>query len=63
MSIKDAAIRKRTGSTILAIKKRTGEILTNPPITTVLEEGDRLIMVGTPAQLSSVNQRIIPEEA
>jgi|YNPNPStandDraft_1061719.scaffolds.fasta_scaffold07579_3 voltage-gated potassium channel len=61
MSIKDSAIRKRTGSTILAIKKRTGEILTNPPVSTILEEGDRLIMVGTPSQLALVNRKIIPE--
>jgi voltage-gated potassium channel len=61
MSIRDAAIRKRTGSTILAIKKPNGRILTNPPISTILEERDRLIMVGTPAQLSLVNQKIVPE--
>ncbi len=61
MSIKDAAILKRTGSTILVIKKRSGEIISNPPVSTVLEQGDRLIMVGMPSQLALVNKKIMPD--
>ena len=61
-SIGEAAIRKRTGTTILAIKNRNGEVLTNPAVSTVLEEGDRLIVVGTPEQLASVYAKLTSSE-
>lgn len=59
-SLQEVAIRKRTGTTILAIKKSDGRILTNPPVSTVLESGDRLILVGTANQLEVANQEFLP---
>ena len=55
----EAAIRKETGATILAIKKQTGQIITNPPVSSVVEHGDRLIMVGTPDQIEKANEMIV----
>jgi K+/H+ antiporter YhaU regulatory subunit KhtT len=60
-SIQDSAIRKRTGTTILAIKKKDGRILTNPEVSTVLEAGDHLILVGTTGQLEEATRMLLPE--
>ena len=59
-TIQDSAIRKRTGVTILAIKKPEGRVLTNPPVSTVLAKGDHLILVGTAQQLDALTQMILP---
>jgi len=39
------------GATILAVQKRNGNLLTNPPAQTVLEIGDQLVVIGTRDQL------------
>ena len=52
-TIHESAIRKRTGTTILAIKKGDGRILTNPEVSTILDPTDRLILVGTAEQLEN----------
>ncbi len=59
-SIDASAIRKRTGTSILAVKKESGQILTNPEVSTILEKGDRLILVGTTEQLERANKKILP---
>ncbi len=59
-SIGESAIRKRTGTTILAIKKRDGNILTNPEVSTILEPTDRLILVGTTGQLQDATRMLLP---
>lgn len=61
-TIQESAIRKRTGATILAIKKTDGSIHTNPQVAEVLQNGDRLILVGTPEQLQLANREILPSE-
>ena len=60
-SIHDSAIRKRTGTTILAIKKRDGRILTNPQVATVLEASDHLILVGTAEQLEEATRMMLTQ--
>jgi voltage-gated potassium channel len=42
------------GAVFLAVKKRDGNLLTNPPQETLLELGDELIVVGTREQLRSL---------
>lgn len=59
-TIKDSAIRKRTGTTILAIKKENGQALTNPGVSTILEAGDHLILVGTTDQLEQASRLLLP---
>lgn len=61
-SLQEAAIRKRTGTTILAIKKQGGRILTNPSVSSTLEAGDCLVLVGTGEQLEKANQMLLPAE-
>ncbi len=60
-STQESAIRKRTGTTILAIKKGDGRILTNPEVSTILDPTDRLILVGTPDQLEEATRMLLPE--
>jgi len=61
-TLQESAIRKETGATILSIKKANGQLLTNPPVSHVLETGDRLILVGTAAQLELAHRKILPPE-
>jgi len=61
-TIDDSAIRKRTGTTILAIKKGDGRVLTNPAVSTILEATDRLILVGTKQQLENATRMLLPEK-
>jgi voltage-gated potassium channel len=61
-TLQDAALRKMTGATILSIKKKSGRIVTNPPVSSVLEEGDRLILVGTAEQVEKAHQKILPPD-
>jgi voltage-gated potassium channel len=61
-TIHESAIRKRTGTTILAIKKGDGRILTNPEVNTILNPSDRLILVGTPEQLEEATRMLLPEK-
>ena len=60
-TIQESAIRKRTGTTILAIKKGDGRILTNPEVSTILDPKDRLVLVGTPEQLEEATRMLLPE--
>ena len=53
-SIKDARVRDATGAYILAIQGEGGSVNTNPSSDTVLRLGDRLVALGTEAQLSSL---------
>lgn len=46
-SLESARIRDRTGATIIAIQ-RGNETIPNPPADAVLEEGDTVIVIGTP---------------
>lgn len=62
-TIQESAIRKKTGVTILAIKRPDGHILTNPPVSTALASGDHLILVGTADQIESLTKAILPQEA
>ena len=59
-SIQDSAIRKRTGATILAIKKQDGRILTNPAVSTILDATDHLILVGTAEQIEEATRMLLP---
>ena len=59
-TIQESALRKRTGTTILAIKKEDGSILTNPEVGTTLLKGDHLILVGTADQLEQAVRMLLP---
>jgi voltage-gated potassium channel len=59
-TIQESAIRKRTGTTILAVKKVDGRVLTNPEVHTKLQAGDRLILVGAADQLEEATRLLLP---
>lgn len=55
-TIKEADIRRRTGTLILAVRKRDGVFDTNPSSSALLEAGDRLVVLGTRSQLEAMQQ-------
>lgn len=48
------AIRRQVKTAILAISKKSGKLLANPPYDTTIEVGDRLIIMGTPKELTAL---------
>ncbi len=59
-SIGDLEIRSRTGATILAVRRAaTGVFATNPAPDSHLNTGDRIIAIGTPAQITKLEELIV----
>jgi len=54
-SIKELDLRKKTGITILAVKKQD-EIITNPKADTILEDGDTIYTLGNHYNSSCLNE-------
>jgi voltage-gated potassium channel len=50
-TIEEARAKHGSGATILAVRKREGFLVTNPSSDSLLQVGDVLIAIGTPAQL------------
>ena len=51
----EARVRCVTGTNILAIKKREEtKMIANPPVDTLIEEGDKLVALGTKEQLKEL---------
>ncbi len=48
------AIHKQVKTIILAISKKSGKLLTSPTSDTAIEVGDRLIIMGTPKELTAL---------
>jgi voltage-gated potassium channel len=46
--------RSRVGITILAMRKQSGKLIANPPGEEMIEEGDRLIVIGTKERLAAM---------
>jgi len=58
-SISDLEVRSRTGATILAVRRAaTGVFATNPAPDSHLNTGDRIIAIGTPAQIAKLEELI-----
>lgn len=56
-SIEDMAVRKMTGATILAVRRAaTGAFETNPAPGVHLMTGDRIIAIGTPEQITKLEE-------
>jgi voltage-gated potassium channel len=56
-SIGDTRLRERIGVTILAVRKSGQAAFNpNPPTETVLDEGDEMILIGTPEQMSGMEE-------
>ena len=48
------SMKRVNGGHILAIKKKSGQLITNPPPETIIAEGDELVLMGTPDQLKGI---------
>jgi len=48
--------KSRAGITVLAMRKENGTLIANPPDEGVIEEGDRLIVIGTKQRLSALEK-------
>jgi voltage-gated potassium channel len=46
--------RSKVGVTVLAMRKKNGKLLANPPGEETIEEGDRLIVIGTKKRLAAL---------
>jgi voltage-gated potassium channel len=53
-TIEEMQIRRATGVIVMAIRKRQGEMLFNPPADTHIEGGDVLIVMGRPENLQAL---------
>jgi len=47
-------VRERVGITVLAMRKQSGKLLANPPDEEIIEDGDRLIVIGTKKRLAAL---------
>lgn len=53
-SIRKTQLRKKVGVLILAVQNKTGQLDTNPTPETILNPGDRIVVIGTKSQLDSL---------
>ena len=53
ISVKEG-VRRINGGHILAIKKKSGHLITNPSHETLLDAGDELVLMGTRDQLNGI---------
>ena len=51
-------VRTNIGVTILAIRKKGGKLVANPPDEEKIEEGDQLIIIGTKERLASLEEAL-----
>jgi voltage-gated potassium channel len=61
-SIKELDVRGQTGALIIALRKRDGTFDTTPNPEAVLDEGDVMICVGTPAELLLLEEMFAPHQ-
>jgi voltage-gated potassium channel len=46
--------RSQNGITVLAMRKKSGKLVANPPGEETIEDGDRLIVIGTKQRLAAL---------
>jgi voltage-gated potassium channel len=63
LTIGELDVAKRTGSYIVAIRKFEGELELRPSKDTLLEEGDIIVGIGSPAEIAKLEQMFQPREA
>jgi voltage-gated potassium channel len=49
-----AQARSQDGITVLAMRKKSGKLMANPPGEEIIEDGDRLIVIGTKKRLAAL---------
>jgi K+/H+ antiporter YhaU regulatory subunit KhtT len=48
--------KDKAGITVLAMRKQNGNLIPNPPDGDIMEEGDRLIIIGTKQRLGALEK-------
>ncbi|KAB8320107.1 sodium:calcium exchanger [Tolypothrix campylonemoides VB511288] len=56
MTLDEADMRYLTGASLMAIRREGGEEIDYPPAETTLEEGDRLLVVGSDDELAALDE-------
>ena len=56
MTLEEVDIRYLTGVSLMAIRREGGEEIDYPPVQTKLEEGDRLLVVGSDDELAALDE-------
>lgn len=56
MSLEETNLRRLTGVSLMAIQRTTGEEMDYPDAKTLLQEGDRLLIVGQPEELAAFDE-------
>ena len=56
MTLEQTDLRRLTGVSLMAIHRSEGEEINYPDAQTILEEGDRLLAIGEPAELKTLEQ-------
>ena len=51
-----AQARSQVGITVLAMRKKSGKLIANPPGEEIIEDGDRLIVIGTKQRLAALER-------
>ncbi|OGF52868.1 MAG: hypothetical protein A2Z21_04205 [Candidatus Fraserbacteria bacterium RBG_16_55_9] len=50
-SLRGCKVRERTGVSVIQVRHKNGEVTSNPAPDTILEAGDRVVVMGAPSQL------------
>ena len=58
-TLAESGLRERAGVTVVAIS-RNGSIVSNPAAQEVIQSGDRLAVIGTPAQVGAADRLVTP---
>ncbi|GAI92275.1 unnamed protein product, partial [marine sediment metagenome] len=53
------AARSKIGITILAMRRKGGKLVANPPDEETIEDGDQLIVIGTKKRLASLEKALV----
>jgi CPA2 family monovalent cation:H+ antiporter-2 len=52
--LRQARVRERFGVTVVSVRRKSGEVLVNPPADTIIREGDTLRVFGLPRQIDQL---------
>jgi CPA2 family monovalent cation:H+ antiporter-2 len=56
--LREARIRDRFGVTVVSISRQSGEVLLNPPATSIIQPGDKLRVFGLPQQIDNLEAEL-----
>lgn len=51
LSLRESKLRERTGVSVIQIRRNRGQTISNPSADTIIEAGDRVLVMGSPSQV------------